>query len=126
MKYYLVVAKCGHVGKGKYLEVEFPIYAESKSDAAQKCLKRGKVKKHLKNAITSVSEITYEQFKESRSQFEENTFVHAHTKGEIIDYIEIAVNLERRHTWKRSFENRVERVTFLLKKNKIKENYQYV
>lgn len=125
MKYYLVVAKCGHVGNGKYFEVEFPIYAESKSEAAQNCLKRGKVKKHLKNAITSVCEITYEYYQELKNQFSNNKFVHAHTKGEISEFIEEAVELERHQSWKKSFANRAERITYLLKKNKIKEDYQY-
>lgn len=126
MKYYMVVAKCGHVGNGKYLEVEFPIYAESKSDAAQNCLKRGKVKKHLKNAITSVCEITYDSYKELKDKFYNNKFIHAHTKSEILDYISEAVELEKNHSWKKSFTDRAERITFLLKKNKIKEDYQYV
>lgn len=125
MKYYLVVAKCGHVGNGKYLEVEFPIYAESKSDAAQKCLRRGKVKKHLKNAISCVCEITYEQYQESRIEFKENKYLHAHTKSEISNYIEDAMQLERNQSWKKSFKNRAERISYLLKKNKIKEDYQY-
>ena len=62
MNYYLVTAKCGHVGRGKYIEVDFPLCAESKSEAALKCLKKGKVKKQLKNAISSVFEISYDQF----------------------------------------------------------------
>ena len=125
MKYYLVVAKCGHVGKRKYVEVEFPIYAESKSEAAQNCLKRGKVKKHLKNAITSVCEITYEYYQELNDQFSNNKFVHAHTKSEISEFIEEAVELERHQSWKKSFANRAERIAYLLKKKKIKEDYQY-
>ena len=48
MKYFLVTAKCGHVGNGKYLEIEFPIIARTKKDAAQICLRKPKVKKHLK------------------------------------------------------------------------------
>lgn len=125
MKYYIVVAKCGHVGNGKYLEVEFPIYARSKSEAAQNCLKRGKVKKHLKNAITSVCEITYEYYQELKNQFSNNKFVHAHTKGEISEFIDKAVKLERHSSWKKNFANRAERIAYLLKKNKIKEDYQY-
>ena len=45
MNYYKVLAKCGHVGKGKYTEVAFPIYSESASEAAQYVLKLPKVKK---------------------------------------------------------------------------------
>lgn len=43
--FYLVTAKCGHVGKGKYYEVDFPVYANDRCEAAQYVLKRSKVKK---------------------------------------------------------------------------------
>ncbi len=61
MKYYVVIAKCGHVGNGKYIDVEFPVIAENGSLAAKKILKRSKVKKQLKNAITGVFEVVKEE-----------------------------------------------------------------
>lgn len=105
--------------------MEFPVYAESKSDASQKCLRRGKVKKHLKNAITCVCEISYERYRELKKQFDSNEFVHAHTKKEIAKFTENVFELERRQSWKKSFANRAERIAYLLKKNKISEDYQY-
>jgi len=121
MKYYLVTAKCGHVGNGKYLEINFPIYAESKSDAAQKCLKRGKVKKHLKNAISFVQEISFEEFQEELIQFRNNGFVKAHTKNEVIEYLDDVQELEHKRSWKKSFTDRKERILYMMKKNKIME-----
>lgn len=126
MNYYLVIAKCGHVGKGRYVEVEFPVYAEDKKSAAQMVLKRGKVKKQLKNAITNVYEISYDEYLAKTNEFNDNTFVRAHTKREITDYIESAEHLIslKRH-YKKSFNSREERIMFLFKKNKIMEDLIY-
>ncbi len=126
MKYYLVIAKCGHVGKGKYVEVEFPVYAIDKHSASQMCLRKGKVKKHLKNAISSIYEITYEEYLKRLDVYKENQFVKAHTKKEIVDYIESAQKLESdRKGYKNSFKSRSERVLYLLKRNKIMEDLIY-
>ena len=125
MKYFLVTAKCGHVGKGKYLEVEFPIYAETKKEAAQKCLKRGKVKKQLKNAISSVREISYEEYIEKKLVFKNDHYIKAHTKIETVEYYEKVKLLETGKAWKKSFVDRREKIAFLMKKNKIKESCLY-
>ena len=125
MNYYLVTAKCGHVGKGRYVEVDFPIYAETKSDAAQMCLRRGKVKKHLKNAISCVYEISLDEYKEKMNVFKDDGYVRAHTKKEIVDYIEDAQYLNHQRKKKQSFADRYERIAFLMKKNKIKEEHFY-
>ena len=58
MRYYIVVAKCGHVGKGKYIDVSFPVVANTGKEAANLILCRSKVKKQLKNAITNVFEVS--------------------------------------------------------------------
>ena len=126
MKYFLVTAKCGHVGRGKYIEIEFPIFAESKSAAAQMCLKRPKVKKHLKNAITSVCEIDEDSFKRKLIDFRNNTYIRAHTKKEITEWFDYAQELNLGHRTKRSFSNRKERIDYLKKKNTLKEEYLYV
>lgn len=122
MRYYLVTAKCGHVGKGKYYEVQFPIRSESKSEAAQYCLTKPKVKKQLHNAISSVEEITYEEYIEKAIALKEDLYIKAHTKREISDYFENAKLLPSQQRIRRSsFESRAERICFLFKKYKIKE-----
>lgn len=126
MNYYLVTAKCGHVGKGKYHEVEFPVYAKSKSEAAQLCLKRGKVKKQLKNAITCVVEITREEYFIKKEEMRNDVYVRAHTKREIGDYIQSAETLcFEKHHRKATFETRKERISFIMKKQRIREEYAY-
>ena len=125
MKYYLVTAKCGHVGKGKYIEVDFPIYARTKSEAAQKCLKKKKVKKQLKNAISWVRGITLEEYEQKLISFKNNKYIKAHTKKEIIEYLGIAKFLDYKVYGKSSFNNREERIKYILKKNKIREVCKY-
>ncbi len=120
--YYLVTAKCGHVGNRKYVDICFPIVAKSAHDAAQVVLNRPKVKKQLKNAITNVVKIDYDTYLEERTLFTRNDYIKAHYKKQIISYIDEAlimedVTLER----KTSFDSREERISFLLKKNQIKE-----
>lgn len=127
MNYYLVKAKCGHVGKEKYYEVDFPIKALSKSDAAQICKRKPKVKKHLKDAISSVIEISYEEFKDSFEKFQQNDYVKAHTKNEILEYIELAQSLVHTPTRrKHSFASREERLSFLFKKQRQIEKECYI
>lgn len=125
MNYYLVTAKCGHVGRGKYIEVDFPLCAESKSEAAQKCLKRGKVKKQLKNAISSVFEISYDQFVLEIEKYKANEYIKSHCKKEIILFINESKQMESKKSWKKSFENRGERILFKMRKNKIEERLLY-
>lgn len=56
-KYFKVIAKCGHVGKNKYVPIPFAVSAQSRSEASQKALKFPRVKKHLDDAIISCEEI---------------------------------------------------------------------
>lgn len=126
MNYYLVTAKCGHVGNGKYCEVNFPIKAETKREASQICLKKAKVKKQLKDAISQVEEISYEQFRMEKERFNANPYIHAHTKREILDYREGAKELKLKDKNERSsFHSRKERIAFLFKRRKTEEEYAY-
>lgn len=122
INYYLVYAKCGHVGKRNYLEIAFPIYAKTAHEAAQMVLKRPKVKKHLKNAITLVEEISYEDYLNELEIFKNNDYIKAHSKRDLM-LCELDINhLESDFKqYKKSFTSRIERVNYILKKNRIKE-----
>ena len=62
MKYYKVVAKCGHVRKGHYIIKDFFVKAEDGKDAARKVRFLPRVKHDWKDAIISVEQITREEF----------------------------------------------------------------
>lgn len=120
MKYFLVKAKCGHVGRRKYYEIDFPIEAESKKEAAQIVLTKPKVKKQLYNAISLVKEISYEEYAKKLVEHKNDVYIRAHTKKEIIEYIKDAKRLEPKiKKKKKSFNTREERVNYRLKKYKI-------
>lgn len=63
-KYFKVIAKCGHVGKGNYVPVAFAVKAESRSAASQKVMGYHRVKKQLNDAIISCEEIDKHSYKE--------------------------------------------------------------
>ena len=120
MRYFIVTAKCGHVGKGKYIDVQFPIIAENASDAARIILKRTKVKKHLKNAITSVIEVRESAYFDFIYENPYESYLSAHSSREfnLDDYEIKKLETCNRHK-KQEFSSRKERVSFILKKHKL-------
>lgn len=62
MKYFKVVAKCGHVRKGHYIIKNFFVRSEDGKEAARKVRFLPRVKHDLKDAIISVKSITREEF----------------------------------------------------------------
>ena len=61
-RYFKVNAKCGHVGKGNYINIDFAVIASSAKEAAAKARFFGRVKHHYKDAINSVEEVGVEEF----------------------------------------------------------------
>lgn len=127
MCYYFVIAKCGHVGKGKYIDVVFPIMAETKKEASQMVLLKPKVKKQLSNAISSVFEVSKEEFDKQININKEDIYIHSHCKQEIkeilnSDKIQI---LPKKKQYKNSFEfnSKIDKVIYYYKKEKIKNMY---
>ena len=83
MKFYHVVAKCGHVGgRGKYIDLDFYTAAESASQAAQYVRLAPRVKHHARDAIRSVEEITQEEFWEGQERYRNDPFTNCHSSQE--------------------------------------------
>lgn len=122
MGFYLVTAKCGHVGRGKYIDVVFPVIADNGSSAAQLILKRSKVKKQLKNAITSVEEISELEYKEFKQKDYFLDYLKAHSKREYDVNNYILKKLETKEKRKIEFESRNERISYIMRKNKVINN----
>ena len=127
MCYYFVIAKCGHVGKGKYIDVIFPIMAKTKKDASQMVLLKPKVKKQLSNAISSVFEVSKEEFDKQININKDDIYIHSHCKQEIkeilnSDKVQI---LPKKKQYKNSFEfnSKIDKVNYYNKKEKIKNMY---
>ena len=115
-KYYIVIAKCGHVGKGKYVEVEFPVMAESKSEASKRILKAPKVKK----------QVLEEEYYIAKIRYDNNEYVHSHYKREYnYDCLQIK-ELELGKKFSSSFNSRAERIKYYFSKLNFKrEVYDY-
>lgn len=62
MRYFLVTAKCGHVGKDYYYKGNFYIKAENGRIAAQIVRDAPRVKHNHKDAILSVRKIEHQEF----------------------------------------------------------------
>ncbi len=71
MKYFMVIAKCGHVGKNNYYKGILYIKAESGKSAARIARETPRVKHDQKDAILSVQEIDLEEFKKGRALINE-------------------------------------------------------
>ena len=118
MKKFAVIAKCGHVGHGCYIERVFPVMAESASAAAQTILCAPKVKKQLKNAITSVREISESEYVDIKKEWDADAYIHSHCKVELpISLEEEVVRLDFGGRGASSFESRGERLSYRLRKN---------
>lgn len=119
-KYYIVIAKCGHVGRGNYIDVPFPVIAESASEAAQKALKFGRVKKQLKNAISSVNEVDEKEFYDCKHNSEFDSYLNAHCKRESKLSLSMIKELDFDFDKKdNEYMIRKERISYKLKKFKI-------
>ena len=59
MRYYMVTAKCGHVGRDYYIPIDFPVRADSAKEAAAAARSLPRVKHHHKDAILSVEEVDF-------------------------------------------------------------------
>lgn len=62
MKMYSVEAKCGHVGRNHFVIKCFAIKAESGKEAAKIVRDLPRVKHHHKDAIISVTEISFAEY----------------------------------------------------------------
>lgn len=74
MKMYKVVAKCGHVGKGHYVEKVFAVKAKDGKDAAEKVRRFPRVKHHHKDAIRSVDLISIGEYMAIQEEQEKDPF----------------------------------------------------
>lgn len=125
MNYYLVTAKCGHVGKSKYMPIIFPVQAESGKDAARIVRQIGRVKHDHKDAILKVEKTTENSYLE---QIEINNhdsylkFSSKHEQNEYKDLINERV-LDDPHSIKVIYKRKRDSVLYRLKKYQIQMRY---
>lgn len=108
MKYYIVTTKCGHVGKNKYIVIDFPVLAENGKDAARKAREIPRVKHHHKDAILNVKEVTLEDYNKSIEMNHNDDYLKCSNRQEqnLIENIgERIINCESDTIKKRTYDN---------------------
>ena len=133
-KYFMVIAKCGHVGRKNYIPIKFAVIAESGKVAAKKVRDFPRVKHNHKDAILDVKCITLEEFIEIKAMNDNDPYLKCHSKYEqklitnLVDRLETDLcNV------KKAFDKqaRKDRVDYKLRKYQIieniysKEEYEY-
>ena len=78
-RYYLVKTKCGHVRRGNYIPITFPVEAVSAKKAAAIARQKPRVKHNHLDAILDVKEVSYDEFRvqEERNMFDPYLRIHS-------------------------------------------------
>ena len=117
MKYFMVTAKCGHVGRGFYYEGKFFTKAESGKEAARKVRNFPRVKHDHKDAILSVVELDYTDFITGRKNMRVNPYFHSNSKQEQAEHWnEISADIHEDLYLEKMFYARREHQTHSLKR----------
>ena len=82
MKYFKVLAKCGHVGRNNYILKWFYVKAESGEDAAKDVRDTPRVKHHHKDAIREVHEISLEDYFNGKKLMSNDKYFQVHSRKE--------------------------------------------
>ena len=76
LEMYEVVCKCGHVGRSHYVEISFPVKAQSGKEAARIARGLPRVKHDHKNAILNVCRIDQTRFVELMERNSQDPYLH--------------------------------------------------
>ena len=133
-KYFMVIVKCGHVGRKNYIPVKFAVVAESGKEAAKKVRQFPRVKHNHKDAILDVRCITLEEFLEIKEINNNDPYLKCHSRQEQNQIVNLAERMVADlHNVKQELDKqaRKDRVAYKLRKFKIleesskKEDYCY-
>lgn len=90
MAYYLVLCKCGHVGRRFYMPIWFPIEANNRREASTIARQIPRVKHDHKDAILWCKETNYEGFLEQSRINDNDPYLlcsSKHEQNKIMDLI---------------------------------------
>ncbi len=123
-KFYAVTTKCGHVGRGKFIEVTFPVVAESGREAALKGKAIPRVKHDNKYAIVDVKRITEDEYTKLQENVSKDPYLRCRNSQE---QRKTCPNIGERIQYLYKIEDhrseRKERVKMLKNINKVNERY---
>lgn len=100
MKFFMVVAKCGHVGRGHYIIKNFYVKANDGKEAAFKVRYTPRVKHHWKDAIEEVHQITQKEFYIGKKIFHNDLYfcVKNSTEQRILECVDLEEVYTRKET----------------------------
>lgn len=133
--YYEVTAKCGHVGRKKFIPIKFAVKAKDGKEAAKKVREFPRVKHDHKDAIIDVVKIDYNTFAEIRKNNNNDPYLHCSNRKEqnIIKNLNERLEVDLRNAdIKYDKKKRKERIRLKNKKEKIlkeansNEDYEYL
>ena len=99
MEFYLVTAKCGHVGKKAYMPITFPVKAENGKEAAKIVRMYPRVKRNHWDAILGCKKVDEEAYINQMIINNNDPYLHARSKQEqnkLVDNIESRI-VEDKH-----------------------------
>lgn len=88
MNFYLVTAKCGHVGRDFYMPIVFPVRAESGREAANLARQFPRVKHNHRDAILECQKVEEKVYRKQIAINNEDPFLKVGSKQEQNLYIE--------------------------------------
>lgn len=82
MEFYEVTAKCGHVGREQFYMGMFYVRAENGREAAMLVRQKPRVKHNHKDAILSLSSISYSEYLTGKAAYKANPYFSCKSKQE--------------------------------------------
>ena len=132
--YYMVLAKCGHVGRAYFIPITFDLIAKNGKEAAKLVRYFPRVKHNHKDAILFVRYISFEEYLQINENNDKDPYLKCHSKREqkLIENFSKRLVLDM-HNIKKTYDKnlRRERIAFKFKKEKIlkkslcQEDYMY-
>jgi len=124
LNYFIVDAKCGHVGKNKYMPISFAVIAKTGKEAAYMVRNFPRVKHNHKDAIKDVRKVSYEEYLIQFNNNNEDSYLKCESKQEQNQI----TNLNDRLLEDNHLERRIYKTTHtksILEYKRKKENYKF-
>lgn len=121
LKFYIVRAKCGHVGRPFYIPIDYPIRAKDAKEAAQITRKMGRVKHGHKDAILSVTKVSKNEYMTQRNININDPYLNVRSKH---DQVKINHQLKERMVQDPHYVARRNKKYVISKKNDLSSGYK--
>lgn len=93
-RYYLVTAKCGHVGRNSCILIDFPVIAKNRKEAARIIKTGPRVKKDHPDCIRDVKEVEAEEYYDCIEDNKKDPYLCCKSKHQQKEHKEIYLRVE--------------------------------